>query len=81
MGFLNQTFEQIRDLFASMTPAARITSALLLGVLVCSMGFLFQGYNDASEEPLFGGAMLQPAETNLIETALGQSGIVVVPRK
>jgi hypothetical protein len=49
MGFLNQTFEQIRDLFASMTPAARITSALLLGVIVCSMGFLFQGYSDASE--------------------------------
>lgn len=79
MGFLNQTFEQIRDLFASMTPAARITSALLLGVIVCSMGFLFQGYNDASEEPLFGGAMLQPAETNRIETALGQAGLDVLP--
>ena len=79
MGFLNQTFEQIRDLFASMTPAARITSALLLGVIVCSMGFLFQGYKDASEEPLFGGALLQQAETQRIETALGQAGLDILP--
>jgi flagellar M-ring protein FliF len=78
MGFLNQTFEQIRDLFASMTPAARITSALLLGVIVCSMGFLFQGYSNASEEPLFGGALLQPAETRRIETALGQAGLDIL---
>jgi len=81
MGFLNQTFEQIRDLFASMTPAGRITSALLLGVIVCSMGFLFQGYNAASEEPLFGGAMLQQAETNRIETALGQAGLEMLPQQ
>jgi len=79
MGFLNQTFEQISDLFASMTPAARITSALLLGVIVCSMGFLFQGYKDASEEPLFGGALLQQAETQRIETALGQAGLDILP--
>ena len=81
MGFLNQTLAQIRDLFASMTPAARITSALLLGVIVCSMGYLFQGFNDAAEEPLFGGALLQPAETQRIETALGQAGLEMLPLK
>ena len=33
MGFLNQSVAQIRELFLSMTPAARITAALLLGVM------------------------------------------------
>jgi flagellar M-ring protein FliF len=81
MGFLNQTFAQIRDLFASMTPAARITSALLLGVIVCSMGFLFQGYSGAAEEPLFGGELLQPREADRVETALGQAGLAILPRQ
>ena len=38
MGFFNQSLAQIRELFASMTPAARITSGLLLGVIVVSFG-------------------------------------------
>lgn len=79
MGFLNHTLAQIRELFASMTPAARVTSALLLGVIVCSLGYLFQGYQNAAEEPLFGGALLQPHETQRIETALGQAGLEMLP--
>ena len=61
MGFLNQSIAQIRDLFASMTPAARITAALLLGVIGVSLGYLFQGYAGGSKEFLFNGEMLAAA--------------------
>ena len=50
MGFLNQSISQMRDLFASMTPAARITAALLLGVIGVSLAYLFQGYAGGSKE-------------------------------
>lgn len=81
MGFLNQTFAQIRDLFGSMTPASRITATLLVGVIVISLAFLFQGYSGGAEEPLFGGELLQPREADRVETALGQAGLEVLPRQ
>lgn len=81
MGFLNQTFAQIRDLFGSMTPASRITATLLVGVIVISLAFLFQGYSSGAEEPLFGGELLQPREADRVETALGQAGLEVLPRQ
>ena len=40
MDFLNQALVQVRDLFRSMTPAARITSALLLAVVAVVGGWL-----------------------------------------
>jgi flagellar M-ring protein FliF len=81
MAFLNQSFAQIRDLFASMTPAARITSALLLGVIVVSLGYLFQGYAGASEELLFNGEVLQPREADYVEAAIAEAGLTVMPRQ
>jgi len=41
MDFLNRAFTQLADLFRSMTPAARITTGLLLAVVVISLGYLF----------------------------------------
>ena len=58
----------------SMTPAARITAALLLGVIVVSLGYLFQGYAGGSEELLFNGEMLQPREADHIEAAIAKAG-------
>ena len=81
MGFLNQSLAQVRDLFASMTPAARITSALLLGVIVVSLGYLFQGYAGGSEEYLFNGEMLQPREADYVEAAIAKAGLTVLPRQ
>jgi flagellar M-ring protein FliF len=81
MAFLNQSFAQIRDLFASMTPAARITSALLLGVIVVSLGYLFQGYAGASDELLFNGEVLQPREADYVEAAIAEAGLTVLPRQ
>jgi flagellar M-ring protein FliF len=81
MAFLNQSLAQIRELFASMTPAARITAALLLGVIVVSLGYLFQGYAGASEEYLFNGEMLPPREADYIEAAIAKKGLTILPRQ
>jgi flagellar M-ring protein FliF len=89
MGFLNQSITQIRDLFASMTPAARITAALLVGVIGVSLAYLFQGYAGGSKEFLFNGEMLQPREADAVESAIAAAGLsdferqgnrVLVPR-
>ncbi len=81
MGFLNQSLAQVRDLFASMTPAARITSTLLLGVIVVSLGYLFQGYSGASDELLFNGEILQSREADYVEAAIAKKGLTVLPRQ
>jgi flagellar M-ring protein FliF len=81
MAFLNQSLAQMRDLFASMTPAARITAALLLGVIVVSLGYLFQGYAGASEEYLFNGEILPSREADYIEAAIAKKKLTVLPRQ
>jgi flagellar M-ring protein FliF len=81
MGFFNQSLAQMRELFASMTPAARITSALLLGVIVVSLGYLFQGYADSSEELLFNGEILEPREADRVEAAIAQANLPVLDRQ
>jgi flagellar M-ring protein FliF len=75
MDFLSRSMAQLRDLFASMTPAARITSTLLLGVIVVSLGYLFQGYAGGSKEYLFNGQMLEPNEAHRIEAVLAEAGL------
>ena len=81
MGFFNQSLGQVRELFASMTPAARITAALLLAVIVVSLGYLFQGYAGASEEYLFNAELLQPREADYVEAAIAKKGLTVLERK
>lgn len=73
MGFLNQSLAQIRDLFASMTPAARITAALLVAVIGVSLGYLFQDYAAGGKEFLFNGEMMQPREVDAMEAAIAKA--------
>ncbi|HYO25493.1 MAG TPA: hypothetical protein VEQ85_11160 [Lacipirellulaceae bacterium] len=75
MGFLNQSMAQARDLFASMTPAARITAALLLGVIGVSLGYLFQDYHRGSKEYLLNGETLQGREVDAMEAAIARAGL------
>src|SRR6185295_6373633 len=86
---LNQSLQQIRDLFASMTPAARITAGLLLAVIGVSLGYLFQDYSHGSMESLLNGDALQSREADRIEAAVAKAGLkdyqrqgnrVLVPR-
>jgi flagellar M-ring protein FliF len=81
MGFLNQSIAQMRDLFASMTPAARITAALLLAVIGVSLGYLFQGYSSGSKEFLFNGEIMQPSEVHAMEAALAKANLADYERQ
>ena len=58
MDFMNQASGQLKDLLQSMTPAARITAVLLLGVIVVSMGYLVQHHSASPDEYLFNGEFL-----------------------
>lgn len=75
MDFLNKSFAQLKDLFLSMTPAARITSALLLAVVVISLGYLFTHEIAGPEVYLFGGEMFSSSDLNNMATAFGQEGL------
>ena len=75
MDAINQAVAQVRELFLSMSPAARITSALLLGVIVVSLGYLVQSHGAGADDYLFNGDFLQTAEANRIEAAIAKSGL------
>ena len=75
MDFLNKSFAQLKDLFLSMTPAARITSALLLAVVVISLGYLFTHEIAGPEVYLLGGEMFSASEINSMATAFSQEGL------
>ncbi|MAT72605.1 MAG: hypothetical protein CMJ58_24165 [Planctomycetaceae bacterium] len=75
MDFFNQAVAQVRELFLSMNPAARITSALLLGVIVVSLGYLVQMHGGGADEYLFNGEFLQPREAGRVEAAIAQAGL------
>lgn len=72
MDFLNQAFAQVRDLVQSMTPAARVTSLLLVGVIAVSLGFLVKQNSAGPDSYLFNGESLPPAEADRVEAAIAQ---------
>ncbi len=73
MDFLNQAIKQTRDLFDSMTPAARVTSVLLLGVIVVSLGYLLQHQSASPDDYLFEGEFLAPRDADNVEAAITQA--------
>jgi flagellar M-ring protein FliF len=75
MDFLNQAIAQVTDLFRSMTPGARLTSGLLLAVVVVSVGYLFQYQTAGPDEFLFGGIFLPDGQINRVEAAIAQAGL------
>lgn len=72
---MNDSINQLRDLFRSMTPAARITSALLLGVIVVSLGYLFQQRGNGANHYLFGGEILNQREADRVQAAISKAGL------
>jgi flagellar M-ring protein FliF len=75
MDFLNQAIAQVSELFRSMTPGARITSGLLLAVVVVSFGYLFQHATAGPDAYLFGGEALPDGQLTRIEAAIAQAGL------
>lgn len=75
MDFLNQAIGQVRELFLSMTPAARVTAVLLLGVIGISLTFLFQQNTSSPDAYLFGGRILQAREVEEVMAAIASAGL------
>ncbi len=75
MDFLNQSFAQVKELFLSMSPGARITSALLLAVVVISLGYLFTHEIAGPNVYLLGGEMFSASDINSMATAFSQEGL------
>lgn len=73
MDFLNRSFAQVRDLFQSMTPGARLTAGLLLVVVVVSLGYLFTYQVSGGDVYLMGGESFSPAELQAMEAAFGKA--------
>ncbi|OHB84488.1 MAG: hypothetical protein A2V98_19045 [Planctomycetes bacterium RBG_16_64_12] len=75
MDFLNKSLAQLKDLFLSMTPGARITAGLLLAVVVISLGYLFTHEIAGPELYLLSGEAFSNSELNNMEQAFGQEGL------
>lgn len=76
MNFLNEIGKQIRDLFASMTPSARIMAGLMVAVVVVSLGWILSGgASGIKTEYLFGGRNATDQELSAMESAFGNAGL------
>jgi flagellar M-ring protein FliF len=77
MDFLNQSLLQIRELFRSMTPGARLVTGLLLAVVVISVGWLFQGQVAGPDAYLMGGEPFSSSELPAMEAAFSQAKLTL----
>jgi flagellar M-ring protein FliF len=75
MDFLNKAYAQIADLFKSMTPGARITTGLLLLVVVVSVAFLFNGQMAGPSSDLFPGARIPDGQIPAMLAAFGKANL------
>lgn len=75
MDFLNQSFDQLKDLFEGMTPGSRITAGLLLVVVVVSLGYLFTHAVPGNSVYLLDGRSFLGSELAAMEAALGDAGL------
>jgi flagellar M-ring protein FliF len=75
MNLFNQTIDQVRELFASMSPGARVTAGLLLVVVVVSFGLLFQQATSGPDEYLFGAEPIAASQIARMEAAMASAGL------
>ena len=75
MDFLNKSIAQVSELFRSMTPGARVTSGLLLAVVIVSVGYLFRQGTSGPDAFLFGGEPLPDGQLIRVEAAIAQAGL------
>ena len=81
MDFLNQAINQLRDLFASMTPGARMTAVLLTAVIGVSLGYLVQHQAGGPADYLFNGGPLSSADADRAVAAIAQAGLTGIMRE
>ena len=73
MDFLNKSSAQLKDLFGSMTPGARITAALLLAIVVISLGYLVTHQASGADGYLMGGEVFPPRDLPAMEAAFAKA--------
>lgn len=71
MDFLNKAYAQFAELFRSMTPAARATTALLLAAVVVAGGYLFNHQMSGGNVYLLDGQHFSSEELKAMEAAFG----------
>jgi flagellar M-ring protein FliF len=71
MDFLNKAYAQLAELFRSMTPAARATTALLLAAVIVAGGYLFNHQMSGGNVYLLDGQHFSSEELKAIEAAFG----------
>lgn len=75
MDFFKQAIAQVRELFRSLTPAARLTTSLLMIVVVISLAYLVTYRAGGSDVYLMGGESFNSAELASMQAALGDAGL------
>ena len=68
----NKAVAQLSDLFRSMTPAARLTTGLLLVVVVVSLGYLFRYESSGADAYLMNGEPIPPSLIPKMEAAFAK---------
>lgn len=75
MDVINKAWAQVSDLFRSMTPAARLTTAALLLVIGLSVALLFRYQIQDTDSFLFAGRVLSDREIARLEAAFSKAGL------
>lgn len=75
MDFITRNYQSLLTLLRSMTPAAQVSSVLMLVAIVASMAYLFQYQLSGGTTYLFGGQEFSQGEIGHMETALSQEGL------
>ena len=75
MELANKGFAQLAESFGSMTPAARVTAALLLVVTVVSAAYLFNTQASGAQVYLMGEESFSAAELRDMQAAFGKAGL------
>lgn len=69
MNTLSQIGKQLGEIVGSMTPGARIMAALMIGVIVVSLGWILMQQKENEKTYILG--MMSPAEIRKVEEAFG----------
>ena len=75
MDVLSRAYAQWVDLLRSMTAGARLTSAVLLIVVLASLAYLLHDQVARPDAYLMGGQMFSPSELRDMQAAFGKAGL------
>lgn len=75
MDFINKAWDQIKEIYLSLTPGTRVTTALLLVVVVVSLGYLFRYSSSSGSGYLMNGAHFSPNDLPAMEAAFAAKGL------